>query len=80
MIHTTSYKLLQTSLQDLATELSAGIGQGGDEDCSNFGKFSVECKLSDKGLQQYERVVEMVFQYINMLKREGPQVSDYQQP
>jgi len=59
--------------EDLATELSAGIGSGGDEDCSNFGKFSVEVKLSDKGLEQYERVTEMVFEYINMLRREGPQ-------
>lgn len=57
----------------LATSLSAGIGQGGDEDCSNFSKFSVEIQLSDEGLDQYKRVVEMVFQYINMLRREGPQ-------
>ena len=35
------------------------------------GFFRIGVDLTEKGLEQYEEVVKVIFQYINMLKREG---------
>ncbi|CAG8531276.1 2424_t:CDS:10 [Paraglomus occultum] len=35
------------------------------------GFFRIEVDLTEKGLKQYEEVVKVIFQYIDMLKREG---------
>ncbi|KAI3640243.1 hypothetical protein MIR68_001121 [Amoeboaphelidium protococcarum] len=52
-----------------ATSLSAGVSSHGSK---YFDMFSIDISLSVEGLQSYEKVIETVFAYINMLKSEHP--------
>ncbi|MCO5583223.1 hypothetical protein L7F22_037131 [Adiantum nelumboides] len=56
-----------------ATNLSAGIGEGGFERCSAGYMFNVNIYLTDSGLEQVEEVVGLLYQYLKMLRDEGPQ-------
>ena len=61
--------LSQLKAEGLAESLAAGTGltwPGG-------GLFSVSISLTEKGREQYSRVVELFFSYVKMLRREGAQ-------
>ncbi|MFC1579177.1 insulinase family protein, partial [Pseudomonadota bacterium] len=61
--------LSQLKAEGLAESLAAGTGltwPGG-------GLFSVSISLTEKGREQYSRVVELFFSYMKMLRREGAQ-------
>jgi insulysin len=53
---------------NLAEELCSSF----NDDFSFCGFFTVEVKLTDKGFQMVEEVVEAVFAYLDMLKTNGP--------
>ncbi|OUM68252.1 hypothetical protein PIROE2DRAFT_39354 [Piromyces sp. E2] len=55
--------------KDLAYSLETGITNIIDE----YANFKIEISLTEKGLSNYEEVIEIVFQYIEMLKNEGVQ-------
>lgn len=37
-----------------------------------FTLFSMEVELTNKGLKEYQKVIDIVFAYIKMLKEKGP--------
>lgn len=55
--------------EGLALELSAGA----DHELYSFSTFTVEVTLTKKGLENYESVIEAVFQYAQRLRDAGPQ-------
>ena len=55
--------------EDLAYELSAG----GDHELWSFSNFYVDISLTKKGLANYEKVVEAVFDYAQRIREKGPQ-------
>lgn len=54
--------------EDLATELSTYA----DHELSAFSHVCLDITLTDKGLKEYERIIEIVYQAIHTLKKEGP--------
>jgi insulysin len=61
--------LSQLKSEGLAEGLSAGSGlawRGG-------ALFSINVSLTDKGVNQYQRVLQLLFSYMDMLREEGPQ-------
>lgn len=61
--------LSQLKRENLAEGLSAGAGlswRGG-------AMMSVSVSLTDKGVEQYERVLQLVFAYLDMLREQPPQ-------
>ncbi|KAG0572112.1 hypothetical protein KC19_VG069600 [Ceratodon purpureus] len=56
-----------------ATGLSAGVGEGGYDHSSAGYMFSVNIWLTDSGIEHVLDVVEMLFQYVKMLRTTGPQ-------
>lgn len=60
-------------LNGWATELSAGIGDGGFERSSTGYMFNVIIYLTDSGLEKVEDVVGLLYQYLQMLRNTGPQ-------
>ncbi|NQX89451.1 MAG: insulinase family protein, partial [Halioglobus sp.] len=61
--------LSQLKAEGLAEALSAGSGLG----WAGGALFSVMVSLTDKGSQQPQRVLQLLFAYVDMLRREGPQ-------
>ncbi|WP_415887144.1 insulinase family protein [Neptuniibacter sp. QD37_6] len=53
----------------LATSLSASQGH----DLNNQASFMVSMRLTEQGLEQYQQVIQMVFQYVELLKQSGIQ-------
>lgn len=61
--------LSQLKTEGLAESLSAGSGlawRGG-------ALFSLNVALTERGVQDYDRVLQLVFAYLDMLREEGPQ-------
>jgi len=61
--------LSELKAQGLAESLSAGSGlawRGG-------ALFSVNVVLTERGVQQYQRVLQLLFAYLDLLREEGPQ-------
>ncbi len=61
--------LSQLKLEGLAESLAAGSGlswRGG-------GLLSVNIALTEKGVDEYQRVLQLLFNYLEMLREEGPQ-------
>ncbi|XP_064605323.1 nardilysin-like [Liolophura sinensis] len=56
-----------------ALGLYAGTGEYGFEHNTATAMFSVTISLTDEGLANYYEVLTCIFQYVAMLKREGPQ-------
>lgn len=56
-----------------ATDLSAGIGDGGFERSSTGYMFNVTIYLTDSGLEKVEEVVGLLYQYVKMLRNISPQ-------
>ncbi|KAJ8666832.1 hypothetical protein QAD02_008494 [Eretmocerus hayati] len=54
-------------------EIFSGNGEGGFEHSSMYALFSLSLTLTDEGHEHLKEVLEAVFSYINMLRREGPQ-------
>lgn len=54
----------------LATTLSSGSSARLNQ---SFDTFSVAVSLTDKGELEYERVIEMIYMYINKIRNDGPQ-------
>ncbi|ORX72599.1 hypothetical protein BCR32DRAFT_237726 [Anaeromyces robustus] len=53
--------------------LAYSLEAGNSNIISDFDNFKIEISLTEKGLSNYEEIIEIVFQYIEMLKREGVQ-------
>ncbi len=51
--------------------LALGLSAGGGYSHPSINSFSVSISLTQKGLDEYERVLELVFAYIRLLKEEG---------
>lgn len=52
-----------------AHDLSAGTSRN----CSDWSSFSISITLTDQGFENYEEIVALVFDYVEMMKKEGPQ-------
>ncbi|WP_462173311.1 insulinase family protein [Pseudoalteromonas xiamenensis] len=59
------YSILKS--QGWINALSAGGGIQG----SNFKDFNVSIALTDEGIEYYEDIVEMVFEYLTLIKQQG---------
>ncbi|KAJ8306017.1 hypothetical protein KUTeg_016562 [Tegillarca granosa] len=55
-----------------ATSIVGGTSFDGLECNSTWTCFSLEVTLTDKGFNNYLQVIQVIFAYINILKREGP--------
>ena len=51
--------------------LALGLSAGGEYGHPNLSSFDITIKLTSKGEKEYERVLEIVFSYIQMLKQTG---------
>ncbi|KAG5888587.1 hypothetical protein JTB14_029883 [Gonioctena quinquepunctata] len=56
-----------------AITTSIGNGETGSEDNSMFTLFTVSIVLTEEGLKNLNEVIDVVFSYINLLKKMGPQ-------
>ena len=61
--------LSQLKAEGLAEGLSAGSGLG----WPGGGLFSVSISLTERGVQEYQRVLQLFFAYMDMLRKEGAQ-------
>ena len=61
--------------EGLALELSSGC----DHELWSFSTFSVDITLTKKGLENYDKVIEAVFQYAQRIKEAGPQEFIYKE-
>ncbi len=61
--------LSQLKAEGLAEGLSAGSGLG----WPGGGLFSVSISLTERGVQEYPRVLQLFFAYMDMLRKEGAQ-------
>lgn len=55
--------------------LALGVSAGGGSEHPAINSMAVNIALTEKGMQEYERVAETVFTYIDMLRQEG--IRDY---
>jgi len=51
--------------------LVLGLSAGGGSSHPNINSFGISISLTQKGLQEYERILEMVFSYIEMVRKHG---------
>ncbi|CAH1155362.1 unnamed protein product [Phaedon cochleariae] len=56
-----------------AISTSIGNGEGGSEDNSMYTLYTVSIVLTEEGLKNISEVIGVVFSYINLMKRLGPQ-------
>ncbi|WP_116367440.1 insulinase family protein [Parahaliea mediterranea] len=61
--------LSQLKAEGLAESLSAGSGLG----WRGGALFSVNVNLTERGVAQYQRVLQILFAYLDMLREQGPQ-------
>ncbi|CAG2105004.1 unnamed protein product [Medioppia subpectinata] len=59
--------------ENLALELVSGIDESGFSSNKYSSVFQIGIKLTDLGNKNIDKVVEYVFEYINLLQRVGPQ-------
>ncbi|TCO74919.1 insulinase family protein [Chromatocurvus halotolerans] len=52
--------------------LADGLGAGGGLDWRGGSLFSVSVSLTDKGVEEYERILQVLFAYFDLLREEGP--------
>ena len=53
-------------------DLACGNDESGFEHNSTYALFSININLTEKGMEEVEQVIGTVFQYIDMLKKHGP--------
>ncbi|MEK9629071.1 MAG: insulinase family protein [Nitrospinota bacterium] len=51
--------------------LVLGLSAGGGASHPNINSFGINISLTKKGLKEYERILEMVFSYIEMVREQG---------
>jgi insulysin len=51
--------------------LALGLSAGGGESHPNISSFDINISLTEKGESEYQRVMELVFAYIEMLRKSG---------
>ena len=61
--------LSQLIKEDLATGMYAS---GGTRLNQAFDQFEISISLTDKGDKEYERVIELVYKFINQIREKGP--------
>lgn len=55
-----------------ALDLASGNDESGSDHNSTYALFSINISLTERGMAEIEQVIGAVFQYINMLKIQGP--------
>jgi insulysin len=56
-----------------ARGLALKLSCGPDHEMNTFSTLDVSISLSEKGIKEYETVIEATFQYLQKLKEVGPQ-------
>jgi insulysin len=59
--------------------LALGLSSGDINTLDYFTYFMVDITLTEKGLKEYQRIIEMLFFYIQMLQKEGLSESLFQE-
>ena len=59
--------------------LVLGLSAGGGSSHPNINSFSISISLTEKGLNEYERILEMVFSYIEMVRKHGIEKYTFEQ-
>lgn len=59
--------------------LALGLSAGGGSSHPNINSFGISISLTQKGLQEYERILEMVFSYIEMVRKHGIEKYTFEQ-
>jgi insulysin len=54
--------------ENLALDLNAGI----EKQMNSFNRFIMDITLTEKGMKNYEQIIEAVFQYAKIIEKEGP--------
>ncbi len=62
-----------------AEGLVLGLSAGGGASHPNINSFGISISLTEKGLQEYERILEMVFSYIEMVRKHGIEKYTFEQ-
>ncbi|KAI9790783.1 MAG: Insulinase (Peptidase M16) [Candelina submexicana] len=50
-----------------------GLSGGAYDVCPGSGLFSIDVRLTEDGLANYEEIIKVIFQYISMVREAGPQ-------
>jgi insulysin len=59
--------------------LVLGLSAGGGSSHPNINSFGVSISLTEKGLKEYEHILEMVFAYIDMVRKHGIEKYTFEQ-
>jgi insulysin len=59
--------------------LVLGLSAGGGSSHPNINSFGISISLTEKGLNEYERILEMVFAYIDMVRKHGIEKYTFEQ-
>jgi insulysin len=59
--------------------LVLGLSAGGGSSHPNINSFGISISLTEKGLKEYERILEMVFAYIDMVRKHGIEKYTFEQ-
>ncbi|GIS85005.1 MAG: hypothetical protein CM1200mP16_13050 [Nitrospina sp.] len=55
------------------------MSAGGGSSHPNINSFGISISLKEKGLKEYERILEMVFSYIEMVRKHGIEKYTFEQ-
>ena len=70
---------LKISFRVWALDLASGNDESGFEHNSTYALFSININLTEQGMKEIEQVICAVFQYIDMLKKHGPDFRIWQE-
>ena len=59
--------------------LVLGLSAGGGSSHLNINSFGISISLTEKGLKEYDRILEMVFAYIDMVRKHGIEKYTFEQ-
>ena len=59
--------------------LVLGLSAGGGSSHPNINSFGITISLTEKGLNEYERILEMIFSYIEMVRKHGIEKYTFEQ-
>ena len=62
-----------------AEGLVLGLSAGGGSSHPNINSFGISISLTEKGLKEYERILEIVFSYIEMIRKHGIEKYTFEQ-
>jgi secreted Zn-dependent insulinase-like peptidase len=66
------HNLLLCSRPSVSEGLALELSAGGGHELWSFSTFSIEIMLTKKGVENYESVIEAVFQYAQKIRDVGP--------